>query len=173
MPGAIDSILDLPEYCTLYSQCFSPDGTFLAVGDNRGRIIIYQVSSITARSDHPQPSSPAKTVPVAIHIAFSAFDAPVFSLISSNDDLIVGSLGQIAAWRWKDLQKKNLEKAWNIDLQPLPGLPNEVNFIEFDDSVGTAGRLIVASGDNNLKVFDIETAQKLQNLPGHDNYIHW
>ena len=41
--------LSLPEYTTLFSQCFSPDGKYLAVGDDRGRVALFILDKIAQK----------------------------------------------------------------------------------------------------------------------------
>ena len=47
-----------------------------------------------------------------------------------------------------------------------------MNWIEIDESVRTAGRIIVGSGDHLVHIYDLETREELQTLKGHDNFIH-
>jgi hypothetical protein len=84
------AIADLPEYCTLFSQCFSPDGSFLAVGDHKGRVAVYKVSAVVGRSSE----DPAELV----HVVFAATATalPALSLTNSKEDLIVGKVFSLA-----------------------------------------------------------------------------
>ena len=45
--------------------------------------------------------------------------------------------------------------------------------VDHGDSSGrTAGRMIIAGGDNNVHVYDIETREEIHLLKGHENYVH-
>jgi hypothetical protein len=39
-------------------------------------------------------------------------------------------------------------------------------------AASTAGRLIVAGGDNCVHVYDLETRREISALQGHTNYLH-
>ena len=43
------SVTSLSEYTTLFSQCFSPDGKYLAVGDDRGRVAVFKLDQIALK----------------------------------------------------------------------------------------------------------------------------
>ena len=92
--------LEVPEYQTIFSQCFSPDGQFLAVGDERGRIVVYNVLALISREDHHAQGDVGH---VATHVSFSISDSdknvlPVLTLATSRTHLLVGRVFQRGIW---------------------------------------------------------------------------
>ncbi|XP_040576757.1 THO complex subunit 6 homolog [Lepeophtheirus salmonis] len=160
-----------PQYSTVYSTCFSPDGGYLVAGNQMGLIALFSLESITSRS--PEIISSSKKV----HMSFLGHEnkTPIYALLSTKDYLISGSVGKVTAWSWNDLiHRKTAEMKWEIFLPPVPGTAvyTEVNSMCIDEKFGTAGRLIVAGGDNNVHTYDLETREELRVLSGHDNFIH-
>nr|ACO15514.1 THO complex subunit 6 homolog [Caligus clemensi] len=155
-----------PQYSTVYSTCFSPDGDFLAAGNHAGVISIFSLEAITSHSS-----------PKVVHCSFLAHEArsPIYALLSTPEYLISGSVGELRAWSWEEISSKRKGSlSWQILLPPVPGTAvyTEVNALVLDASSGTAGTLIVAGGDNIVHTYDLETREEILTLKGHDNYIH-
>ncbi|CAB4055104.1 THOC6 [Lepeophtheirus salmonis] len=160
-----------PQYSTVYSTFFSPDGGYLVAGNQMGLIALFSLESITSRS--PEIISSSKKV----HMSFLGHEnkTPIYALLSTKDYLISGSVGKVTAWSWNDLiHRKTAEMKWEIFLPPVPGTAvyTEVNSMCIDEKFGTAGRLIVAGGDNNVHTYDLETREELRQVEARmDRYV--
>lgn len=174
------SPLSIPEYTTLFSQCFSPDGKHLAIGDDRGRVAIFILDQIALNSRNKlsdaDDNTEAKSKVKVVQHRFQAVEpaSPVLSLISTEHELLVGSVGTVTGWTWKSILKKAPKSAWSIDLplQPNAAIKTDANYLALNSTPGTAGQLIVGGGDNNVHVYDLETRNSLHVLRGHDSFVH-
>lgn len=95
------------------------------------------------------------------------------SLLSIQNYLIVGGVGEIHGYLWKNLKtaSKNKQTAWAIDI------PNQkdafervdINCIIYNEE---NGHLFVGCGDNNIYEYDLETRALLKTISNHTDYIH-
>ncbi|XP_076452765.1 THO complex subunit 6 homolog [Babylonia areolata] len=152
-------------YTTVYDQCFSPCGKYLAAASNFGDIALYSVSAAlsadaTEKSKHPVYSFKA------------CKDGGIFTLASTDTFLISAGDGEIQAWRWSDLQSKTAKLAWALSLPRSGVFSNaEVNSIAVDEKLATR-RLYAGAGDRKIHVWDMEAGQYLTAMEGHTDYIH-
>ncbi|KAL8567252.1 hypothetical protein ACOMHN_023295 [Nucella lapillus] len=152
-------------YTTVYDQCFSPCGKYLAAASNYGDIALYSVSAAvssdaTEKSKHP------------IYSFKACRDGGIFTLTSTDTFLISAGDGELKAWRWGDLQSKTPKLAWSLSLPRSGVFSNaEVNSIAVDEKMGTR-RLYAGAGDHKIHIWDIEAGQYLTAMEGHSDYIH-
>lgn len=181
MSPALSSVDMVAEYTSLFAQCFSPDGQLLAVGNHLGKIVIYSLEQIVQRSRdevaEEKPSQAAQLTSTSSYfVQFWANEVknPVLSLISNPDHLIVGTQGEICGWTWTSIKKKSPKQAWCLPLPRQPGtaIETDANYMALNSSSQTAGHLIVAAGDHQVHVYDLETRLSVMDLRGHGNYIH-
>jgi hypothetical protein len=99
-------------------------------------------------------------------------DVQINSLLSTKSFLIVGTVGEILAYTWKNVKlSKKPSCSWSIDI------PNakesfdkpDVNYLVLDDEDNL---LYAACGDNNVYSFNLETRKEVRTLKGHKNYVH-
>ena len=70
---------------------------------------------------------------------------------------------QVRAWGWEEINQGNVgQPQWALD---VPG-GGEVNSMLVATG-GTAGRLVLGTGDNNVYVFDLETRKLSSTYTGH------
>ncbi|XP_060064727.1 THO complex subunit 6 homolog [Ylistrum balloti] len=152
-------------HTSVFAQCFSPCGKFLAAANNHGYIAIFSLT--TALSPD---GTEALWKPVYSYKASE--DGSIFCLASSDIFLISGGNGPICAWKWTDILNKSPKVIWSWGIPKKgPFYQTEVNTIVIDKQE-TQCRLYAGCGDNNVYVWDLETGEQLVSLSGHDNYIH-
>uniref|UniRef100_A0A8C1K208 THO complex 6 n=1 Tax=Cyprinus carpio TaxID=7962 RepID=A0A8C1K208_CYPCA len=86
-------------HMSVFSQSFSPCGRFLAAGNNYGEIAVFSLSAALSPD-----ASEASQKPI---LNFTAHDGPVFSLLSTDTHLLSAGNGEISAWSWAELIKKD------------------------------------------------------------------
>uniref|UniRef100_A0A8C2PRQ2 THO complex 6 n=1 Tax=Cyprinus carpio TaxID=7962 RepID=A0A8C2PRQ2_CYPCA len=86
-------------HMSVFSQSFSPCGRFLAAGNNYGEIALFSLSAALSPD-----ASEGSQKPI---LNFTAHDGPVFSLLSTDTHLLSAGNGEISAWSWAELIKKD------------------------------------------------------------------
>uniref|UniRef100_A0A671WDV0 THO complex 6 n=1 Tax=Sparus aurata TaxID=8175 RepID=A0A671WDV0_SPAAU len=86
-------------HMSVFSQSFSPCGRYLAAGNNYGEIALFSLSAALSPDATVQSQKPVLT--------FTAHEGPVFTLISSDCHLLSAGNGEISAWSWTELIKKD------------------------------------------------------------------
>lgn len=149
-------------HMSVFSQSFSPCGRFLAAGNNYGEIALFSLSaalSPDATAIHQKPV-----------LTFTAHEGPVFSLQSSDSQLLSAGNGEISCWSWSELIKKNVRPLWTKRPNYKSSLEipeiNSMNINSRDNS------LVVGGGDNNIHILDMEHGVFKSVLQGHTDYIH-
>lgn len=156
-------------YTTIYAQCYSSCGKFLAVANNYGNVILFNLTPFL-NSDEVFLLQKQHSFPV---YQFQAHKSCIYSLASNDDLLITGSIGELNVWSWKDLKKKEaktLGSPWKIS-QGDNLTKTEVNCLAIS-SKESKPLLFAGCGDNKIYTFDIETRKILSFYEGHDDYIH-
>ncbi|KAK1151921.1 hypothetical protein AOXY_G31726 [Acipenser oxyrinchus oxyrinchus] len=92
-------------HMTVFSQSFSPCGKFLAAGNNYGEIGVFSLSAALG----PEATEDSKT-PI---VTFKAHDGPVYSLLSTDSQLLSAGNGEVRAWNWAELVKKGSKAVWS------------------------------------------------------------
>jgi len=158
MPG----IASVSEYTTVLAQVFSPDGQLYCAGTAAGDLAVWRVSVLVGRGD--------KKGPVVVWKPHSSCaQRDVLSLTTTQDFLLTGGRGEVRAWGWEEINQGNVgQPQWALD---VPG-GGEVNSMLVATG-GTAGRLVLGTGDNNVYVFDLETRKLSSTYTGHTDYIHY
>jgi len=150
------------EYTTVLAQAFSPDGQLYCAGTAAGDLAVWRVSVLVGRGE--------KKGPVVVWKPHSnSAQRDVHSLATTEGFLLTGGRGEVRAWGREEINQGNVgQPQWALQ---VPG-GGEVNSMLVMGG-GTAGRLVVGTGDNNVYVFDLETRQLSSTLAGHTDYIHY
>ena len=82
-------------------------------------------------------------------------------MASTADFLLTGGVGQVFAWSWEDIGRRKAEPVWCVDVRGDGGRC-EINWMVVTKQGGTDGQLVVAAGDNNVHLFDLETRTEVQ-----------
>ncbi|XP_059548832.1 THO complex subunit 6 homolog isoform X8 [Myotis daubentonii] len=149
-------------HMTIFSQCFSPCGKFLAAGNNYGQIAIFSLSAALSSEAKEESKKPIVT--------FQAHDGPVYSMVSTDRHLFSAGDGEVKAWLWAEILKKGCKELWCR--QPPYRTSLEVPEINALLLVPKENALILAGGDCQLHTMDLETGAFTRALRGHTDYIH-
>ncbi|XP_036166484.1 THO complex subunit 6 homolog isoform X2 [Myotis myotis] len=149
-------------HMTIFSQCFSPCGKFLAAGNNYGQIAIFSLSAALSSEAKEESKKPIVT--------FQAHDGPVYSMVSTDRHLFSAGDGEVKAWLWAEILKKGCKELWCR--QPPYRTSLEVPEINALLLVPKENSLILAGGDCQLHTMDLETGTFTRALRGHTDYIH-
>ncbi|PWA28974.1 hypothetical protein CCH79_00019811 [Gambusia affinis] len=159
-------------HMSVFSQSFSPCGRFLAAGNNYGEIALFSshlsprcVFSLAAALSPDATTANQKPV-----LTFTAHEGPVFSLLSTDSVLLSAGNGEVSAWNWTELIKKNAKPLWTKRPNYKSSLEiPEINSMAInprDDS------LAIGAGDNNVHILDLEHGAFKATLQGHTDYVH-
>ncbi|KAM9457642.1 THO complex subunit 6 homolog isoform 2-T2 [Clarias gariepinus] len=149
-------------HMSVFSQSFSPCGRFLAAGNNYGEIALFSLSAALSPDAKDTSQKPILT--------FTAHEGPVFSLLSTDTHLLSSGNGEISAWSWAELSKKNTKAVWT----KRPNYKSGLEIPEINDMIINTrdNSLVVGGGDNNIHIMDMETGTFKSVLQGHTDYIH-
>ncbi|KAJ8250896.1 hypothetical protein GJAV_G00214500 [Gymnothorax javanicus] len=149
-------------HMSVFSQSFSHCGRFLAAGNNYGEIAVFSLSSALSPEATKMSQKPILT--------FTAHDGPVFSLLSTDTHLLSAGNGEISAWSWAELTKRNTKSIWTRRPQYKSSLEiPEINAMIINPRDNS---LVVGGGDNNIHIMDLERGIFKSQLQGHSDYIH-
>ncbi|KAM9583685.1 THO complex subunit 6 isoform 1-T1 [Trichechus inunguis] len=149
-------------HMTVFSQSVSPCGKFLAAGNNYGQIVIFSLSAALSSEAKEESKKPVVT--------FQAHDGPVYSMVSTDRQLVSAGDGEVKAWLWAEILKKGSKELWRR--QPPYRTSLEVPEINALLLVPKENSLILAGGDCQLHTMDLETGAFTRALRGHTDYIH-
>uniref|UniRef100_A0A8C9ST52 THO complex 6 n=1 Tax=Scleropages formosus TaxID=113540 RepID=A0A8C9ST52_SCLFO len=143
-------------HMSVFSQSFSPCGRFLAASNNYGEIAVFSLSSSLSPEATGINQKPILT--------FTAHEGPIFALLSTDAHLLSAGNGEISAWSWAELAKRNC----------FPPLRSSLEIPEINDMIVNCrdNSLAVGGGDNNIHIMDLETGVFKSVLQGHTDYIH-
>uniref|UniRef100_A0A4W6F7J6 THO complex 6 n=1 Tax=Lates calcarifer TaxID=8187 RepID=A0A4W6F7J6_LATCA len=149
-------------HMSVFSQSFSPCGRFLAAGNNYGEIALFSLSAALSPDATGLSQKPVLT--------FTAHEGPVFSLLSTDCHLLSAGNGEVSAWSWTELIKKNVKPLWT----KRPNYKSSLEIPEINSMTINSrdNSLIVGGGDNNLHVLDLEHGVFKAVLQGHSDYVH-
>ncbi|XP_072224513.1 THO complex subunit 6 homolog [Leuresthes tenuis] len=149
-------------HMSVFSQSFSPCGRFLAAGNNYGEIALFSLSAALSPD-----ATTANQKPV---LTFTAHEGPVFSLLSNDGVLLSAGNGEVSAWSWTELIKKNVKALWT----KRPHYRSSLEIPEINSMAVNArdNSLVLGGGDNNLHVLDLEHGLFKAVLQGHTDYVH-
>uniref|UniRef100_A0AAQ5YQP3 THO complex subunit 6 homolog n=1 Tax=Amphiprion ocellaris TaxID=80972 RepID=A0AAQ5YQP3_AMPOC len=149
-------------HMSVFSQSFSPCGRFLAAGNNYGEIAVFSLSAALSPD-----ATAANQKPV---LTFTAHEGPVFSLLSTDVHLLSAGNGEISAWSWNELTKKNVKPLWT----KRPNYKSSLEIPEINSMIINPrdNSLVVGGGDNNIHIMDLEHGVFKNVLQGHSDYIH-
>uniref|UniRef100_A0A3Q2PVH2 THO complex 6 n=1 Tax=Fundulus heteroclitus TaxID=8078 RepID=A0A3Q2PVH2_FUNHE len=149
-------------HMSVFSQSFSPCGRFLAAGNNYGEIALFSLAAALSPD-----ATPANQKPV---LTFTAHEGPVFSLLSTDCVLLSAGNGEISAWNWAELTKKNVKPLWTKRPNYKSGLEiPEINSMVINPRDNS---LAIGAGDNNVHILDLEHGAFKATLQGHTDYVH-
>ncbi|KAM9744966.1 LOW QUALITY PROTEIN: THO complex subunit 6 homolog [Menidia menidia] len=149
-------------HMSVFSQSFSPCGRFLAAGNNYGEVALFSLSAALS----PEATA-ASRKPV---LKFTAHQGAVFSLLTSDGVLLSAGNGEVSAWNWNELIKKNVKALWTR----RPSYRSSLEIPEIN-AMATSQRdnsLFMGGGDNNIHVLDLEHGVFKAALQGHTDYVH-
>lgn len=166
MTGGLGLVKRKHLYTTIFSQCYSPCGKYIAVSNNYGQIALFNLAPALSPDGCEATWKPFFT--------FSATDkGPIYCLSSTNQFLISAGIGSICGWKWSDILDKSPKAVWTLDLpKNSPLSTTEVNSIVIDNHDEGCKRLLAGCGDNFVHVWDLETGEKTLSLQGHTDYVH-
>lgn len=150
---------------TVFCQCYSPCGKFLAVGTNFGHVAVFSVPNALSPEANEESLKPI--------IVYKAHNGPVYTLVASQRFLISGGSGDIATWQWADITNKVTKPSWTYSVPTADhfAMP-ETNSLTLDHQTDTGSFLYAGCGDNAVHVWDIDNGKYLRALKGHTDYIH-
>lgn len=99
-------------------------------------------------------------------------DLQINSLLTTQTHLIVGGVGEIYAYQWKNVKtSKNVQPVWTIDIPGQKGTfdKTDVNCLLYNEE---NGQIYAGCGDNNIYIFEIESRKILKTLSKHKDFIH-
>ncbi|KAF6271807.1 THO complex 6 [Rhinolophus ferrumequinum] len=149
-------------HMTIFSQSVSPCGKFLAAGNNYGQIAIFSLSAALSSEAKEESKKPAVT--------FQAHDGPVYCMVSTDRHMFSAGDGEVKAWLWAEILKKGCKELWHR--QPPYRTSLEVPEINALLLIPKENALILAGGDCQLHMMDLETGSFTRALRGHTDYIH-
>jgi len=154
-------------FCTVFAQCFSPNGKYLAVADCFGRITIFKLSSVL--SPHAENEN---RIPW-YQFTHGNVARTIYCMVSNEKFLMCGySDGFIRGFAWADLLSRNCRLSWEICAcasSSPDGSPYEINGLTIS---ADERYLCAATGDKNMYAFSIEGGQKMHTFSGHSDYLH-
>ncbi|XP_054725072.1 LOW QUALITY PROTEIN: THO complex subunit 6 homolog [Uloborus diversus] len=154
-------------YATIFSVAYSSCGYYLAAANNYGNIAIFNLSSLL-ENDEDDSVDTSQTYPV---FSFSAHKGPIYSLVSTKQLIISGSVGEVKAWKWSDVKRSEGKAIWTHIIPQGENLTKpEVNCMVLGDKEGKT-LLYIGCGDNKVYCLDIETRTVKFVLEGHTGYI--
>lgn len=150
-------------YMTIFSQCFSPCGKFLAVGNNLGQIGVFSLSSALSSEATEQSKEPSAV--------FQAHAGPVYSLTSSERHLISAGGNEVKGWLWGDVCKKGCVEAWS---RTAPSSRSSLETPEINSLVLNQkdNSLLLGGGSCHIHTMDLESGTFTMTLQGHEDFIH-
>ncbi|KAJ8971819.1 hypothetical protein NQ317_002936 [Molorchus minor] len=154
-------------YNTVLSQTFSPCGNYIVVGDIYGVLSVFHLSKIVQPQTSLSPEELAPKNRVTVKEDFQ-----INSLITAQNHIIVGGVGEIYAYLWKNLRNtKSAHPVWTIEIPDQKDAFDkpDVNCLLF---VEESGHLYAGCGNNKIYVFNIETRRILKTLVKHTDYVH-
>ncbi|XP_069044561.1 THO complex subunit 6 homolog [Lepisosteus oculatus] len=149
-------------HMSVFSQSFSPCSRFLAAGNNYGEIAIFSLCSALSPEATESSQRPILT--------FKAHEGPVFSLLSTDSQLLSAGNGEISAWNWSELVNKGNKAVWTRRPEYKSSLEiPEINAMVINPRDNS---LLVGGGDNNIHIMDLESGAFKMVMQGHTDYIH-
>lgn len=153
-------------YTTIFSVVYSSCGSYLAAGSGYGTIAVFDLSPFLDCDNNRQVEESERKP----YYKFNAHKDPIYSLVSNKKLIISGSVGEIKAWKWTDVKRKEAKVLWTLQIPIGEWMKPEVNAMvlsEKDESLLYAG-----CGNNNVHCYDLESKTLKFTLEGHTDYIH-
>lgn len=93
------------------------------------------------------------------------------SLLSTENNLIIGTAGEIISYEWSSITSSKLGKPhWQVSIpSKVPVEQQDVNCLWLSEDKET---LFAGCGDNNIYSFTLETVSLKLKYLGHDDFIH-
>ncbi|XP_075437878.1 LOW QUALITY PROTEIN: THO complex subunit 6 [Ascaphus truei] len=149
-------------HMTVFSQCSSPCGKFLAAGNNYGQIGVFSLSSALSSEAKEQSKRPIALI--------QAHPGPVYSLTSTERHLISAGDNEVKGWNWGDVTKKGCVESWCRRPPTKSSLETpEINSLVLNQKDNS---LLLAGGSSKIHCMDLETGTFTLALEGHQDYIH-
>lgn len=152
-------------YTTVFSQCFSPCGKFLAACSNFGKVSVFSLNAVLSPEAAEEAWCPYYT--------FQASDGPSNCIITADRFLLNAGKGCVTAWNWSDVLTKAAKVVWMVEIPQILDRhsPPEINsIISYSQDGGM--RLLAGCGDNLIHMWDIVNGKHLSSFCGHVDYVH-
>ncbi|XP_022647960.1 THO complex subunit 6 homolog [Varroa jacobsoni] len=172
-------------YMKVLCQCYSDDGRMLVCGNNYGELILFDVEKALRDDGSRQDStavqnggsfsgvasaSSSTTTLKDSRVRTQVSSGALYCLASAGEYLLAGGVGEVLALSWSSILEGRLEVDWALRLPMHSGLNKpEVNALALGDG---NQRAYLASGDNKVHSFELETRQLLGSLEEHQDYVH-
>lgn len=155
-------------YTTVFAVSYSPCGKYLAAANSHGKIAVFNLSLFLSCDDETYPNE-ENLKPI---YKFQAHNSPIYSLISTDQFLVSGSVGEICAWKWSNMKRKEAEKVWRIQIPQGENLTQpEVNALLYSAKENEE-LLFAGCGDSKIYCYDMETRNLKLVFEGHEDYIN-
>uniref|UniRef100_A0A3P8Z6T6 THO complex 6 n=1 Tax=Esox lucius TaxID=8010 RepID=A0A3P8Z6T6_ESOLU len=97
-----------------------------------------------------------------------AHEGPVFSLLSTDSHLLSAGNGEVSAWSWAELIKRNTKAViHNLHFSLFSFVFSFISIPPLQEN-----SLVIGGGDNNIHIMDLESGIFKSVLQGHTDYIH-
>ncbi|XP_052511918.1 THO complex subunit 6 homolog isoform X2 [Budorcas taxicolor] len=154
-------------HMTIFSQSVSPCGKFLAAGNNYGQIAIFSLSAALSSEAKEESKKPMVT--------FHAHDGPVYSMVSTDRHLLSAGDGEVKAWLWAEiLKKENLLilaggdcQLHAMDLETgtfMWALRGHTDYIHCLALRERSPEVLSGGEDGAVRLWDLRTAKEVQTI---------
>lgn len=98
-------------------------------------------------------------------------DVQINSLLATENFLVVGTVGEILGYTWKNIRTADCKPTWKID---LPNIKDSFDKTDVNTLIHNKEleHIYAGCGDSNIYTFDFETRKLIQTFKGHTDYIH-
>lgn len=174
--------MNLPAYTTITAQSFSPNGEYLAIGNDQGQVCIFKTLRIFGKD---KPLVFQFNAGLILDDENSKHKGCVNAMKSTDTFLIIAisrpveSEAAIVAFNWKDLIQQRSKLAWSIEASSglLPTDINSIDINKDDQKIYVVGGIgtnsIEPIKDHAVRIIDLETRMESRKpLLGHLGYLH-
>ncbi|XP_072033983.1 THO complex subunit 6 homolog [Amphiura filiformis] len=144
-------------HMTVFAQCISPDGKYLLAGNSYGTIAVYSLNAALSPDANEAALKPIFT--------FKAYDGAIYALTTTEKFLISAGLGEIKAWNWSEIIKKdnvlysgggdNHMYAWDLETGTCTNtFQGHQDYIHSVALFNQSQQIVSASEDGSVRIWD-------------------